>query len=193
MAKLSAISILLIFFTISSTSLISSCYAQEKQLVIEEKTAPKLGKPIQTHLRFYLNENFTGPDPTTVKIAEAASINASTTLFSQTYTFDNVLTLDPDTPTDVIGRAQGFYSFSAKETLAVTILTTMIFDDKRFNGSSLIVSGRIDITAPEREIPVIGGSGVFRYATGYCKLVPYYINQKTFDNIILYNVYVTHY
>ncbi|RYR27057.1 hypothetical protein Ahy_B02g061382 isoform C [Arachis hypogaea] len=42
-------------------------------------------------------------------------------------------------------------------------------------------------------MPVIGGSGFFRFARGYVQLNTYSVNLKTNDAIVEYNVYVNHY
>ena len=57
-----------------------------------------------------------------------------------------------------------------------------------YNGSSLTVMGRNNIAMPERELTVVGGTGVFRLATGY---VLWKTVSWTMRNAILeLNVYV---
>lgn len=177
--------------TIFLVFLVSISLCQGEKLVVEEKDAPKLPKLKQTQLRFYIKEDFTGPDPTGVVIAQAASTNSSSTQFGLTYTFDNPLTLDLENTTDVVGRSQGFFSLTSKETLSATVLMTLIFNEEKFNGSSLVVAGRVDSADGLREIPVIGGSGVFKFATGYCDIKPIDIGGGI--EIPLYNIYVRHY
>jgi hypothetical protein len=42
-----------------------------------------------------------------------------------------------------------------------------VLADGLYNGSSLAVMGRNDVVLPERELAVVGGTGVFRMAMGY--------------------------
>lgn len=42
-------------------------------------------------------------------------------------------------------------------------------------------------------MPVIGGSGLFRFARGYAKLRTYWFSPSTRDAIVEYNVFVLHY
>ncbi|KMZ76510.1 Dirigent protein 2 [Zostera marina] len=186
----STTAILLIFLlSVSSTTFVFLC--QGKQLVVEVKDAPKLPKLKQTQLQFYIKENFTGPDPTGVPIAQAASTNSSATQFGLTYVFDHPLTLDPETTVDVVGRAQGIFSLTSKEIVSTTVLITFIFNEERFNGSTLVVSGRVESGDGRKELPVIGGSGAFRFATGYCDIKPYDIGGGL--ELPFYNIYVRHY
>ncbi|KMZ58300.1 Disease resistance-responsive (dirigent-like protein) familyprotein [Zostera marina] len=188
MGKLLLTTILLIFL-----SVVSLCHAQQTDLVIDEKPAPKLINPIQTHLRVYWHENFTGPNPTSVVIAEAPSTNSSATQFGRTYTFDNPLTLDPVSTVDVVGRAQGLYAFTSKEEMAFTLTLNVLFTEEKYNGSTILVYGRVNVDNTVKEIPIVGGSGVFKYATGYSSVQRTSFDPATFNNVIKYDLFVNHY
>ncbi|TXG49794.1 hypothetical protein EZV62_025669 [Acer yangbiense] len=43
------------------------------------------------------------------------------------------------------------------------------------------------------EMPIVGGSGVFRFARGYAQAKTYSWNPKTGNAVVEYNVYVLHY
>ena len=68
---------------------------------------------------------------------------------------------------------------------------TYSFTRGRFNGSSLSVVGRNPIMSEVREMPVVGGTGVFRFARGYCFARTYSMDQM--DAVIGSNVTVLHY
>jgi hypothetical protein len=42
-------------------------------------------------------------------------------------------------------------------------------------------------------MPVIGGSGLFRFARGYAQANTYSFDPKSFVAVVEYNVYVFHY
>ena len=44
-----------------------------------------------------------------------------------------------------------------------------------------------------REMPIVGGSGFFRFARGYAQARTHVYNAKTGDAVVEYNVYVLHY
>ncbi|XP_052730108.1 dirigent protein 22-like [Vigna angularis] len=62
----------------------------------------------------------------------------------------------------------------------------------KYNGSTITVLGRNRITQNIREIPVIGGTGVFRFAMGYAETNTIFLNPKM-RSTIEYNIYVSHY
>ncbi|KAH0780513.1 hypothetical protein KY290_000111 [Solanum tuberosum] len=67
------------------------------------------------------------------------------------------------------------------------------FIEGKYNGSSLAVLGRNSIVETVREMPVVGGSGLFRFARGYVQARTILLNVTTKDAIVQYDVYVLHY
>ena len=67
------------------------------------------------------------------------------------------------------------------------------FMEAMYNGSTLTIVGRNTVFSEVREMPMVGGSGLFRFATGYCKLRTHRFDPKTGDAIVEYNVHVLHY
>ncbi|RYR27056.1 hypothetical protein Ahy_B02g061382 isoform B [Arachis hypogaea] len=106
---------------------------------------------------------------------------------------DNPLTLGPNLSSKLVGRAQGFYSSTSQTEADLLMAMNFAFVDGKYNGSSITVLGRNPIFNKVREMPVIGGSGFFRFARGYVQLNTYSVNLKTNDAIVEYNVYVNHY
>lgn len=46
---------------------------------------------------------------------------------------------------------------------------------------------------PAREIPIVGGTGVFRLARGFARTKTYQFNPTTTNGVYEYNVVVIHY
>ncbi|KAG7585335.1 Jacalin-like lectin domain superfamily [Arabidopsis thaliana x Arabidopsis arenosa] len=65
--------------------------------------------------------------------------------------------------------------------------------DGKYNGSTITVFGRNSVFDKVREMPVIGGSGLFRFARGYVQARTHEFNLKTGNAIVEYNCYVLHY
>ncbi|KAF8711144.1 hypothetical protein HU200_029152 [Digitaria exilis] len=144
----------------------------------------------ETHIRVYWHDQVTG-NATVVTVAEAATTNTSSTRFGAVQVIDDALTLEPNKT--VIGRAEGIYVSSNKETTSVTMAMNFVFMDGPYNGSSIAIFGQNRIELKVREMSVIGGSGVFRLARGYVQLRDYWLSPTTGDAIIQYDIYVRHY
>ncbi|CAN0927594.1 Dirigent protein 20 [Linum grandiflorum] len=63
----------------------------------------------------------------------------------------------------------------------------------KYNGSNLSVLGRNTPFTGVREMPVVGGSGVFRFGRGYATARTHRVDFVTGDAVVEYNVYVFHY
>ncbi|KMZ61263.1 hypothetical protein ZOSMA_53G00480 [Zostera marina] len=191
MVKFFSVTILLIL-SISSTTTISFCSAFERKSALKGvgKSTRKLLQPVEAHFQFYWHESFSGPDASSIIIAGANSTDSGDKEFGTTYAFDNPLTVDPIPPnstSDVIGNMQGFYVLTAKEKVALAVTLNLVLKDPVFKDSILSFQGRVDTDSKMREVPIVGGTGVFRGATGY------YVSQEVFSfphsNIILFDIY----
>ncbi|KAL0339534.1 UNVERIFIED_CONTAM: Dirigent protein 21 [Sesamum radiatum] len=146
-----------------------------------------------SHLHFYFHDIGSGSNPTAVHVAQAATTNSSATLFGSVTVIDNRLTLGPELSSKTVGRAQGMYVFADTTELALSVVYNFAFSEGVFNGSVLSVLGRNPFLSGVRELPVVGGSGVFRFARGHAKLKTVETNMQTGDAVVEYNVYVFHY
>jgi hypothetical protein len=150
----------------------------------------------ETHLRFYWHDVMSGPSPTVARVAEAATTNASATSFGAVYVMDDPLTEGPDlaaASTRVVGRAQGMYVCAGKDSLSLLMAMTFVFlDGSAYNGSSVAVVGPNQAAMAVREMAVVGGTGAFRFARGYCLARTYSFDAKTGDATVEYNVYLRH-
>ncbi|CAN1307017.1 Dirigent protein 21 [Linum perenne] len=141
-----------------------------------------LKKEKLSHLRFFFHDIVSGPNPTAVQIAQAHSTNLSSTGFGMTAMIDDPLTSGPKPSSRIVGRAQGIYASASQSEVGLLMAMNFAF-----------VEGRNAVMSPVREMPVIGGSGVFRFARGYAKAKTRVFDLKTGDAVVEYNVYVFHY
>ncbi|CAN1307023.1 Dirigent protein 21 [Linum perenne] len=154
-----------------------------------------LKKEKLSHLRFFFHDIVSGPNPTAVQIAQAHSTNLSSTGFGMTAMIDDPLTSGPKPSSRIVGRAQGIYASASQSESDVGLLMAMnfAFVEGKYNGSTLSVLGRNAVMSPVREMPVIGGSGVFRFARGYAQAKTLVYDLKSGNAVVEYNVFVFHY
>ncbi|KAI3765578.1 hypothetical protein L2E82_15616 [Cichorium intybus] len=105
---------------------------------------------------------------------------------------DDVLTSGPEQNSTVVGWAQGIYASASMEDIGFLMTMNLAFSDGDFNGSTLSLLGRNPVLHEYREMPIVGGSGVFRMARGIATAKTYSFNLLG-DAIVEYNVIVVHY
>ncbi|PON38515.1 Disease resistance response protein [Trema orientale] len=146
-----------------------------------------------THIHFYFHDVVSGRNPTAVKVAQAPTTNASAVSFGYVAVIDDPLTVGPEPTSKKIGSAQGIYVSASQSEIGLLMVQNYVFTDGRFNGSTLSILGHNAILNKVRELPIVGGSGVFRFARGYAEARTYVFNTTSLDAIVEYNVYVLHY
>ncbi|PRQ35569.1 putative plant disease resistance response protein [Rosa chinensis] len=152
-----------------------------------------LKKEKLTHFRVYWHDIVDGPSPTAVTVVQPLS-NSSQTKFGMIRMIDNQLTLGPESSSKLLGRAQGFYASASQEDLSLLMAQNLAFVQGKYNGSTITLMGRNSLTNKVRELSVIGGSGLFRFARGYALLTTQSFNaSKSDDAVVEYNIYVLHY
>ena len=186
----------------SSTLLISyaifffSTYIKAETPVFSRNLSPSslgLKREKLSHLHFYFHDILSGPKPSAVRVAQAAMTNTSSTLFGAVSVIDDALTMLPDNSSKVVGRAQGIYASASQSETGLLMVLNFAFIEGEYNGSTLSVLGRNTILSTVRELPIVGGSGVFRFARGYAHAKTYTFDTKTGDAVVEYNVYALHY
>ncbi|XP_015901357.3 dirigent protein 21-like [Ziziphus jujuba] len=158
-------------------------------------------KPVKlTHLHFYFHDNITGRIPTSVRVAGGPKVkNKPLTDFSAVLNFgtvvvmDDPLTVGPEPTSKLVGRAQGIYSTASQTEVAFLMVLNYVFLEGKYNGSTLSILGRNSILSKVREMPIVGGSGIFRFAKGCAQARTYSFNTTNGDAVVEYNVYVYHY
>ncbi|GKU95103.1 hypothetical protein SLEP1_g8505 [Rubroshorea leprosula] len=143
-----------------------------------------------TRIQFYMHDIVGGPNPTSVRVAGRSNFTGQDPIaasFGSVYVMDNPLTVTPNPNSTVIGRAQGIYAMSSQQNEFSLLMTlTYSFTSGPHNGSSFSVLGRNPIMNNVREMPVVGGTGLFRLARGYCLAQTHSMDQM--DAVIGYNV-----
>ncbi|KAF3619071.1 Dirigent protein 19 [Capsicum annuum] len=117
-----------------------------------------------TKFHFYFHDTVSGKDPSAIQIAQANITSLSPTSFGLVRMMDNPLTIGPNINSKVIGRAQGIYGFTSREERELLMNFNFVFTKGKYNGSTLSILGHSQVSHEYRELPVVGGSGVFRLA-----------------------------
>lgn len=184
----------LIFFALSLLSCLAAVAAGKSRgysKTLEanpQHTMP--GKEKLTHIHFFWHDILTGPNRSAAIVVPPRS--NSSTFFGVVCAIDDPLTIGPDLSSGIIGRAQGLYAPTSQEESALLMAMNLVFMEGEYKGSTLTVLGRNPIFMKVREIPVIAGTGAFRFARGYVLLRTYQFNTKTGDAVVEYDVYVGH-
>ncbi|KAJ8754469.1 hypothetical protein K2173_005630 [Erythroxylum novogranatense] len=181
------ISIILVFFNTNSLA--------ESHLFSRKLSKKSLGLKRQklSHLHFYFHDILSGKNPTAVPVARSSMTNTSATFFGQVMMMDDPLTIGPELTSKPVGKAQGIYASASQSDISFLMVLNFAFSEGKHNGSNLSVLGRNSIFSGVREMPIVGGSGLFRFARGYAKAKTHQINFNTGDAVVEYNVYVFHY
>ncbi|XP_021282242.1 dirigent protein 22-like [Herrania umbratica] len=146
-----------------------------------------------SHLHFYFHDIVSGQKPSAVRVASAAMTNKSETGFGAVVMVDDPLTVAPKRNSKLVGKAQGIYASAAQDEVGLLMVMNFAFTEGKYNGSSLSLLGRNTVFTTVREMPIVGGSGLFRFARGYAQAKTHTFDIKTGDAVVEYNVYVFHY
>ncbi|KAL5563352.1 hypothetical protein UlMin_033099 [Ulmus minor] len=150
-----------------------------------------LKKEKLSHFRFYWHDIYSGKNPTAVGIVRPPG--NSTIGFGTLSMIDDALTEGPELSSKLLGRAQGFYGLASQQEVALLMAMNFVFVQGKYNGSTITILGRNEVFNKMREMPVIGGSGLFRFARGYAQVKTHKFDPSTGDATVEYNVYVLHY
>ncbi|XP_060174444.1 dirigent protein 22-like [Lycium barbarum] len=147
-----------------------------------------------TKFHFYFHDIVSGKNPTAISIVQPnMTTNKSPTFFGSVAMIDDPLTVGPKPNSTIVGRAQGIYGSADQNEFGLIMALNFVFTTGKYNGSTLSVLGRNQPFHKYREMPIIGGSGIFRLAQGIATAKTYRMNMNTGDAIVEYNVIVLHY
>jgi len=145
-----------------------------------------------SHLHFYFHDTWVGKNVSAVQVASAPSTKSSPTLFGAVVVIDDWLTEEPDATSKLLGRAQGLYASAGQEEAHMLMVLTFVFESGKYNGSTLALLGNNEVQNQVREMPIVGGSGLFRLARGYALAHTHYYDPSNGNAIVEYNVTVLH-
>ncbi|KAL7118561.1 hypothetical protein ACP275_02G010300 [Erythranthe tilingii] len=196
MEKLCTILILLLSFSVSGlvVTTIAKPVNGEGPEAVEQwfKDFPN-AKEKTTKLHFYFHDIVAGDNPSAITVAKPNSTVVSPTNFGLVRVMDNQLTVGPEPDSKIIGRAQGIYASASMEEFGLLMTLNYVFTDGKYNGSTLTIVGHNPILNEYREMPIVGGSGVFRLARGVATAQTVWFNLTSQDAIVEYDVIVLHY
>ncbi|CAM0878526.1 unnamed protein product [Alopecurus aequalis] len=121
-----------------------------------------------THIHLYMHKTFLGPNATTMTVVPSRlGGNAS---FGAIGVLDNDLRDGPDlSNSSLVGRFQGIFAFAGLASPpGMQSVTSFVFTAGEHNGSTLAMVGTIMSFEGDFERAVVGGTGAFRMARGYC-------------------------
>lgn len=146
----------------------------------------------ETHLHFFFHDVVSGLSPTAIRVAQAPTTSLSTTGFGAVVMMDDPLTEGPDRSSKLLGHAQGMYALASQEEAGLLMAMNLAIVAGDFNGSTLAVLGRNTVFSDVREMPVVGGTGKFRFARGYALARTHKFDLLTGDAVVEYDIYVRH-
>ncbi|KAK4268505.1 hypothetical protein QN277_025155 [Acacia crassicarpa] len=185
-------SLIFLFLLLSFSPLLISSHDDDGDFLrLTDRKLLGLKKEKLGHFKFYWHDIVSGQNPTSVTIVPP-TVN-STTAFGLLNMIDNPLTLGPKLSSKLVGRAQGFYASASQSEFALLMVMNFAFIEGKCNGSTITVLGRNPVFNKVREMPVIGGTGVFRFARGYVEARTHWFAPNSRNAIVEYNVYVMHY
>jgi len=122
------------------------------------------------HLHFFMHDITGGPGQTAVQVVKGpgpAHPAMPGSHFGDTTVIDDALTEGAGASSRLVGRAQGTYMLASLSEPALAVSMTVALTAGAYNGSTIAVAGRDDVSASVRELAVVGGTGAFRRATGH--------------------------
>ncbi|KAI3696876.1 hypothetical protein L6452_29468 [Arctium lappa] len=180
--------IITIFFFHTLTTIQSKSFSRNLS-----KKSLDFKKEKLTHLHFYFHDIVTARHPTAIKVASSPTTNTSTSFFDLLMMMDDPLTLTPEPGSKVVGRAQGIYASADLKEVGFLMVLNYCFTEGKYSGSTLSILGRNAALTSVREMPIVGGSGLFRFARGYAQAKTHSIDFKTRNAVVEYNVFILHY
>ncbi|CAI9764341.1 unnamed protein product [Fraxinus pennsylvanica] len=146
-----------------------------------------------TKLHFFVQEVIGGSNPTVVKVVEATANSA--TSFGQISMLDNLATEGPEPDSKKVGRDQGTVGFADLNDTAIQMVMNFAFTEGEYAGSTISILGRNQLFQEYRELPIVGGTGVFRFARGSAVTNTYSFDTATnkAKGVLEYTLFVIHY
>ena len=152
-----------------------------------------LNKLKLTKLHFYQHDILSGTNQSGYPVYASNISSTSISNFGLGFVFDNILTVGPEYTSMRIGASQGLASSASMTEPRFHTIINFVFTQGRFNGSTLQILGSNPLLNQVREVSVVGGTGVFRLATGTAT-VRNFTRHYTPSEFVRENyIYVLHY
>ncbi|RWR85962.1 Plant disease resistance response protein [Cinnamomum micranthum f. kanehirae] len=151
------------------------------------------GKEKVSHLHFYFHDTPKGRSQSSVQVAQAPVTNQSATFFGAVMMADDPLTEGPEPTSKLLGRAQGMYGSAGQKELTLLMVMAYSFTSGKYKGSSFSIMGNNPVMHPVREMPIVGGTGIFRFARGVAMAKTYIFNTTTGVAIVEYDAKILHF
>lgn len=182
----------LIFSLLISCHVLTSTLADETGFVgtLNRKESGLHEKLKVSHFRFFFHERFTGSNATSVSVVPPLP-NYNTTSFGLVGVSDIALRVGPEPSSKVVGKVESLYASTSQTEFDLLLVANFVLTEGKYNGSTIVVLGRNRLSLKVREMPVIGGSGVFKFATGYAESNTLFLDAER--SSIEYNIFVSHY
>ncbi|KAK8360271.1 hypothetical protein V6Z12_A04G152200 [Gossypium hirsutum] len=116
-----------------------------------------------SHLHFYFPDVVFGKNATVVRVTTSTN-RSSSLLFSDVFFIDDLLTTEPDVNLRMVGKTQGAYALVSLNELSLLMVISFAFTKGKYNSSTLSVLRCNEIFSAVREMPIVGESGLFRFA-----------------------------
>ncbi|KAL2923978.1 Dirigent protein 21 [Bienertia sinuspersici] len=179
-----------LFFLLCLSSFIPKTHAFAKAITKEEMGIKQ--QQNLTHLHFYFHDYVKGDNLTAIRIAQAPNTDKTPSGFGALVMIDDPLTEGPQSDSKIIGYAQGMYGFADLKQPGLLMTMNFVFVEGEYNGSTISVLGRNQVMNKVRELGVVGGSGVFRFASGYAQAKTVTMLDDSGASVVEYDVYVQH-
>ncbi|KAL8127632.1 hypothetical protein AgCh_014513 [Apium graveolens] len=173
MVKLMLI-IMLVFMAVMAMPPVTSGISTGEPVEVENwftKLGTKKEKVTKFHFYFHDIDKVTSE-----VVANAKNTATSPTLFGMVKVCDDPVTVGPEFLSKQVGRLQGSYSYASTRDFNFICDLTLIFTNIKYSGSTISISGSNPPSLKHREMAVVGGTGVFRMASGVAVFSAYYFD-----------------
>ncbi|XAR55364.1 hypothetical protein NMG60_11035416 [Bertholletia excelsa] len=133
----------------------------------------------ETTVTLYFQTLVAGPNATIVTVTGIPGKVWAMNSFGTVLGVDDPLTEGLSGGSAPVGRGQGMLVNTASDGSAVYLLLSIVFTNKEYNGSTIEIQG---VSRPTSngvvEVPVVGGTGMFRFGKGYATLEAAYLDPR---------------
>lgn len=144
----------------------------------------------ETQLHFYVQDIAGGENPTVYEVARASITENSSSRFGQVKVMDHLMTAAPEQNSTSVGRVQGLITGADLAVMGFATNLNFYFTYGNYSGSTISIVGRNEIGLPSRELLVVGGTGAFRFTTGYAFCTTYSYTAATSHTVLEYTLFL---